>query len=148
MRFVMDHRIFRTPVLSFVFRESRAIPISSAKEDPALLEKAFDEVAAALSAGEVIAIFPEGAITRTGELQPFRPGIRRILERNPVPVVPMALSGLWGSVFSRQYSGIARFLPRRLSSHVRLAAGRPVTAAEATPERLYAEVAGLRGDWR
>ena len=111
MRFVMDHRIFRTPVLSFVFRESRAIPIASAKEDPALLESAFDEVAAALSAGELIAIFPEGAITRTGELQPFRPGIRRILDRNPVPVVPMALSGLWGSVFSRQYRGIARYLP-------------------------------------
>jgi len=148
MRFVMDHRIFRTPVLSFVFRESRAIPIASAKDDPALLESAFDEVAATLAAGELVVIFPEGAITRTGELQPFRPGIRRILDRNPVPVVPMALSGLWGSVFSRQYRGIARYLPRRLSSRIRLSAGKPVAAADATPERLFADVSALRGDWR
>lgn len=146
MRFVMDHRIFRTPILSFVFREGRAIPIASAKEDPAMLERAFDEVAAALSAGEVIAIFPEGSITRTGELQPFRPGITRILERNPVPVVPMALSGLWGSAFSRRYQGIARWWPHRLLGRVRLAVGPPIAPAEATPGRLQAEVAALRGD--
>lgn len=145
MRFVMDHRIFRTPILSFVFREGRAIPIASAKEDPAMLERAFEEVAAALSAGELIAIFPEGAITRTGELQPFRPGITRILERNPVPVVPMALSGLWGSAFSRRYQGIARLWPHRLFGRVRLTVGPPVPAAGATPQRLQAEVAALRG---
>lgn len=145
MRFVMDHRIFRTPILSFVFREGRAIPIASAKEDPAMLERAFDEVAAALSAGELIAIFPEGAITRTGELQPFRPGITRILERNPVPVVPMALSGLWGSAFSRRHQGIARLWPHRLFGRVRLTVGPPVPAAGATPQRLQAEVAALRG---
>lgn len=111
-----------------------------------MLERAFDEVANALSAGELIAIFPEGAITRTGELQPFRPGITRILERNPVPVVPMALSGLWGSAFSRRYQGIARLWPYRLFARIGLAAGVPIAAAEATPERLYVEVAALRGE--
>ncbi len=145
MRFVMDHRIFRTPILSFVFREGRAIPIASAKEDPAMLERAFEEVANALSAGELIAIFPEGAITRTGELQPFRPGITRILERNPVPVVPMALSGLWGSAFSRRYQGVARLWPYRLFARIRLTVGVPVAVELATPERLQTEVAALRG---
>lgn len=111
-----------------------------------MLERAFDEVAAALSAGELIAIFPEGAITRTGELQPFRPGITRILERNPVPVVPMALSGLWGSAFSRRYQGIARLWPHRLFGRIRLAVGAAVMPAVATPERLQAEVAALRGN--
>lgn len=146
MRFVMDHRIFRTPILSFVFRENRAIPIASAKEDAVMLERAFDEVAAALSAGELIAIFPEGSLTRTGELQPFRPGITRILERNPVPVVPMALSGLWGSAFSRRYQGIARLWPHRLFARVRLTVGKPLEASEAKPERLRVIVAALRGD--
>lgn len=111
-----------------------------------MLERAFDEVAAALSAGELIAIFPEGAITRSGELQPFRPGITRILERNPVPVVPMALSGLWGSAFSRRHQGIARLWPHRLFARVRLTAGKPLKASEATPGRLQAEVAVLRGE--
>ena len=102
VRFVMDHRIFKLPVLSFVFRTGRAIPIASAKEDPAMMERAFAEVAKALREGDLVAIFPEGRITDTGELYPFRPGIKRILEATPVPVVPMALRGLWGSFFSRK----------------------------------------------
>ncbi len=145
MRFVMDHRIFRTPVLSFVFREGRAIPIAPAREDPALMEHAFDEIAGALAAGEVVAIFPEGAITRTGELQPFRSGITRILERTPVPVIPMALSGLWGSAFSRQFSGVGRMLPRRLFARIRVSAGRALAPSEADPERLFERVLALRG---
>jgi 1-acyl-sn-glycerol-3-phosphate acyltransferase len=95
IRFVMDHRIFKVPLLNFIFRNTRAIPIAPAKEDPEMMERAFAEVAKALEAGEVVGIFPEGRITDTGELYPFRPGIRRILDATPVTVVPMALSGLW-----------------------------------------------------
>src|SRR5690606_12689074 len=91
IRFVMDHRIFRLPVLNFVFRTSRAIPIAPSREDPELLESADEEIARALEAGDLVAIFPEGRITDSGEMNPFRPGIRRILERTPVPVVPLAL---------------------------------------------------------
>jgi 1-acyl-sn-glycerol-3-phosphate acyltransferase len=149
IRFVMDHRIFRTPVMSFVFREGRAIPIASAKEDPALLEKAFDEVAGALAAGELIGIFPEGKITETGELNPFRPGISRILGRSPVPVVPLALRGLWDSFFSRK-GGPAMSNPGRLRPFRKVAvvAGNAVAPAEATPERLQQLVLTLRGDAR
>ena len=78
VRFVMDHRIFRIPVLSYVFRHCAAIPIAAAKEDPVLMEKAFAAVSTALADGELVAIFPEGNITRDGELQPFRPGITRV----------------------------------------------------------------------
>jgi 1-acyl-sn-glycerol-3-phosphate acyltransferase len=101
IRFVMDYRIFRIPVLSFIFRHCGAIPIASAKEDPVMMEKAFAEVSTALQNGELVGIFPEGGITRDGEVQVFRAGISRILAANPVPVVPLALSGLWGSYFSR-----------------------------------------------
>jgi 1-acyl-sn-glycerol-3-phosphate acyltransferase len=149
IRFVMDHQIFKLPIINFVFREGRAIPIASAKEDPALLEKAYEEVAKALEAGDLVGIFPEGRITDTGELYPFRKGITRIVERTPVPVVPMALKGLWGSFFSRKDGpAMTRPLRRGLFSKVSLAVAAPVAPAAATPEALQEIVAGLRGDSR
>src|SRR5205823_4759095 len=107
VRFVMDHRIFRIPVLNFIFRTMRTIPIAPAREDPQLKERAFAEAAQALRDGEVIGVFPEGRLTETGELNAFRPGLQRILEQAPVPVIPMALRGLWGSFFSRSPQGKA-----------------------------------------
>lgn len=149
IRFVMDHRIFKIPVLNFVFREGRAIPIASAKEDPALLEQAYEEVAKALEAGDLVGIFPEGRITDTGELYPFRKGITRIVERTPVSVVPMALAGLWGSFFSRK-DGAAMTRPfrRGLFSKVSLRVAPTVAPAAAAPEALQEIVTGLRGDVR
>ena len=147
IRFVMDHHIFRWPILSFVFRESRAIPIAPAREDPVLMEKAFEEVSRALEAGELVGLFPEGKITQTGDMNVFRPGISRILTRNPVPVVPMALRGLWGSFFSRAY-GAAMSKPwkARPFMKIALAVGAPVAPAVADPPRLQEVVAQLRGD--
>jgi len=149
VRFVMDHRVFRLPVLNFVFRTGKAIPIAGAKEDPAMMERAFAEVARALRGGDVVCIFPEGRITDSGELYPFRPGLKRILEQTPVPVVPVALRGLWGSFFSRE-GGAAMTRPWRMRpfAKIGLAVGEPVVAAAATPEGLRAKVIELRGDWR
>lgn len=149
IRFVMDHRIFRIPVLNFIFRTSRCIPIAPAKEDAVMLDAAYEEIARGLAAGDLIAIFPEGRITDTGELYPFRPGIRRILERTPVPVIPMALQGLWGSFFSRK-DGAAMSDPARLKPFrkIALTAGEPVAPSAATPENLQALVLAMRGDWR
>jgi 1-acyl-sn-glycerol-3-phosphate acyltransferase len=149
IRFVMDHRIFNIPVLNFVFRVSRAIPIASARDDPAMLEKAYGEIAAALGAGNLVCIFPEGRITDTGEMYPFRPGIRRIVERTPVLVVPLALRGLWGNFFSRKY-GPAMSSPSRIRpfSKIGLAAGAALDSGAVTPEALQQAVLALRGDWR
>ncbi len=149
IRFVMDHRIFRIPVLNFVFRTGRCIPIASRKEDPGMMERAFAEVRAGLAAGDLIGIFPEGRITDTGELYPFRPGTARILEETPVPVIPMALRGLWGSFFSRK-DGAAMTRPFRRGAfnRIALAVGAPLPPADATPDALQARVAALRGDWR
>ncbi len=147
IRFVMDHQIFRWPVLNFVFRTSKAIPIASAKDDPAMMERAFEEVGKALDAGDLVGIFPEGKITADGNINPFRPGITRILARNPVPVVPMALRGLWGSFFSRKDGpAMTRPFRRGVYSKIELVMGTAVPAAEATPERLQAEVAAMRGE--
>jgi 1-acyl-sn-glycerol-3-phosphate acyltransferase len=147
IRFVMDHNIFRIPVLSFIFRTSKAIPIASRKEDPALMERAFEEAGNALRDGDLVGIFPEGRITDTGELLPFRPGIARVLEKTSVPVVPMALRGLWGSFFSRK-GGAAMTKPfrRGVFSTIELVVGKPWPPEQATPEGLQAEVLRLRGD--
>lgn len=147
IRFVMDHRIFRIPVLRFVFRTGRCIPIASAKEDPAMLERAYDEIARGLEAGDLIGIFPEGRITDTGELHPFRPGIQRIIARTPVPVVPLALRGLWGSFFSRK-DGAAMSKPWRMRpfKKIALAVAAAMPPSRVTPEGLQSQVLALRGD--
>ena len=149
VRFVMDHNIFRVPVLNFVFRTGRAIPIASARENPGLLEKAYDEIARALEHGDVVCIFPEGRITDTGELYPFRSGIKRIVDRTPVPVVPLALRGLWGNFFSRK-DGPAMSKPSRIRpfSRIGLVAGPLVPPQQVTPEGLQSQVLALRGNWR
>lgn len=149
IRFVMDHRVFGMPVLNFIFRTGRCIPIAPAKEDPLMQENAYDEIARGLAAGDLIGLFPEGRITDTGDMYPFRPGIKRILDRTPVPVIPMALQGLWGSFFSRK-DGAAMSHPGRLRPFRRIAliAGDSVVPSDATPEHLQAQVLALRGDWR
>lgn len=147
-RFVMDHNIFRNPVLNFIFRTARAIPIAPAKVDPALLEKAYDDIAAALENGEMVCIFPEGRITDTGEMYPFKNGIQRIVERTPVPVIPMALQGMWGSFSSRKGGAAFTKFPRRLRSHVAVSVGAAVAPEAATPAVLEEKVRALRGDWK
>ncbi|MGH8518887.1 MAG: MFS transporter, partial [Panacagrimonas sp.] len=104
IRFVMYHKIFRIPVLNFIFRTARAIPIAPAREDAALLQKAFVEIERALRDGELVGIFPEGALTPDGEIQQFKPGIEKMLETTPVPVIPLAVRGLWLSMWSRRDS--------------------------------------------
>jgi len=147
IRFVMDHRIFAIPLMNFIFRTMRAIPIASEKEDPTMKARAFEEAAAALKAGEILCIFPEGRITDDGELGRFRPGLQRILQDAPVPVVPMALRGLWGSFFSRA-GGKAMRRVRGIFSRIALVAGPPVAPQAATPELLQKQVLALRGERR
>ncbi|UXI67824.1 MFS transporter [Tahibacter amnicola] len=148
VRFVMYYKIFNIPLLSFIFRTAKAIPIAGARENPDLLEKAFDAVDQALAEGEVVCIFPEGALTKDGEIAPFRGGVERILARRPVPVVPLALRGLWGSVFSRRDTRLGRSrLPRRFWSRIGLAADEPVPADAANAAHLEQRVRALRGSW-
>jgi 1-acyl-sn-glycerol-3-phosphate acyltransferase len=147
VRFVMDHRIFKVPVLNFVFRTAGAIPIASAKEDPAMLERAYEKIDEYLKAGEVVCIFPEGRITDNGDLYPFKSGVMRIVERTPVPVIPMALRGLWGSFFSR-WGGAAMRYPRGIFSNIAFVIDKPWAPTTVTPEGLQAKVLDLRGDWK
>lgn len=152
VRFVMDHNIFRVPVLSWLFRQARAIPIAPAHEDSAMLTRAYDTVAEALAAGELVCIFPEGKLTSNGQINPFKQGVQQIVQRTPVPVVPMALRGLWGSVFSRRHrvSGVQlpRPLRRGVLSRLELVVGEPEDPQRVTPESLQERVMAIRGVWR
>lgn len=148
--FLMDHRIFRVPVLGWLFRLAKAIPVAPQKEDPATYEAAFECAAQVLRDGDLLAIFPEGGITRDGQLQPFKGGIMKIIERAQAdgvqpPVVPMALTHLWGSFFSRIEQGGAMVRPfrRGMWSRVGLNVGAPLAMAEVQPESLRTRVAGL-----
>jgi 1-acyl-sn-glycerol-3-phosphate acyltransferase len=147
VRFVMDYRIFEMPLLRFLFRTAKAIPIAGRREDPALLQQAFDAIDVALADGELVCVFPEGALTRDGAIARFRPGVENILARRAVPVVPMALRGLWGSLWSRRDSALHRArLPRRFRARVELVVAAPMAPQEASAANLEARVRALRGD--
>jgi len=150
IRFVMDHRIFRIPVLGALFRLARAIPIAPQKEDPAVYQAAFDRAAAVLRDGDLLGIFPEGGITRDGQLQPFKGGIMKILARAAddgvrAPVIPLALTHLWGSYFSRIEQGGAMVRPFRRGwfNRVGLNVGEPVPPEAVQPAALQARVEAL-----
>ncbi len=149
VRFVMDHNIFKVPVLGFIFRTARAIPIAPAREDAETLRSAYDRIDEELADGQLVCIFPEGKLTRDGEMSEFKKGVEKILERRAVPVVPMALRGLWGSFFSRRDGKAAMSrLPRRFWSRIELVATAPVPGTDTTATGLHRIVSGLRADWQ
>lgn len=148
-RFVMYYKIFGLPGVKLVFRAVRAIPIAGFKEDPELMQKAFDEVDAALAEGELVCIFPEGGLTKDGEISTFHKGVEHILARRPVPVIPMALCGMWESMWSKRDSRMHRMrLPRRFRAPVELKIGEPMAPANASAAALEAVVREMRGDAR
>jgi len=144
-RFVMYHGFLKIPLLGWFFRDAKVIPISPAREDEHLMQVAFDRIAAELEAGEVVCIFPEGALTKDGRLGLFHRGVERIVQRTPVPVVPMALVGMWGSFFSRQGGAPMRHPFRRIWSRVQLVIGAPVPPEQVTADGLAERVAALGG---
>ncbi len=146
VRFVMYYKIFAIPVLNFIFRTARAIPIAGAKEDPEMFASAFTQMQAAINDGDVLCIFPEGQITHDGEMNPFKAGVIKLLEKTPAPVVPMALQGLWGSFFSRKGGPAFGKMPRRFNAKIGLNIGEPIAAEDVTLAVLEEKTLALRGD--
>ena len=138
--------------MRWIFRTAKAIPIAGARENPELMQRAFDAVDAALAEGELVGIFPEGRLTSDGEIAAFKSGVERILRRaaeagRPVPVVPLALRGMWASMWSRRDTRLGRMrVPRRMRAHVEVVAGPPMDGRTTTAAELETAVRGLRGD--
>jgi 1-acyl-sn-glycerol-3-phosphate acyltransferase len=147
IRFIMDHRIFAVPVLGWMFRLAKAIPIAPQQENPQVYAAAFEQARQVLAEGDLLGIFPEGSITRDGSLAEFKGGLMKVLAMQPVPVVPMALQNLWGSTFSRVENGraMARPLRRGWFSRVGLVVGPAIEAADVSLPGLRARISTLLG---
>jgi 1-acyl-sn-glycerol-3-phosphate acyltransferase len=143
-RFVMYYKIFNTFGIKFLFKAAKAIPVASVKEDPIMMESAFASVRDALANGDVVCIFPEGGLTQDGQVGQFRKGIERIISETPVPVVPMALNNLWGSLFSRYDKKMINRRPRKFMAKVELIVGDPVPADQVTADYLQQLVTALK----
>ncbi|HUN53744.1 MAG TPA: MFS transporter [Smithella sp.] len=146
IRFVMDRMFFKIPVLNYIFRKGRVILIASKKDYPDVYEKAFDEISQALREGEPVCIFPEGKLTLDGNMDIFKPGIEKIIARDPVTIIPLALRGLWGSFFSRKKGSALSRWSRGFRSKVEIIAGEPIAPEGVTAECLHDVVSSLRGD--
>ena len=148
VRLAMGHRIFEIAPLKWFYRQTKAIPLAAAKEDETIVKTAFERIDAELAAGHIVCMFPEGGITRNGEIQRFWPDIEKILKRRPVTVIPVSLGRLRGRCFSHSAKSEARRWPGRLFARVSVKIGQPVPANDATAVRLEAIVRALRGDER
>ncbi len=144
-RFVMYHGFNDIAVARWIFRDAKVIPIAPAHESADVMEQAFDRIAAELEDDRLVCIFPEGKLTKDGELNPFRRGVEKVVARTPVPVVPMALKGMWGSFFSRKDDKALRQPFRRIWSRVTLVIGPAMAPEEVEATALSRRVARLGG---
>lgn len=145
-RFVMWHSIYELPVVGNVFKWLKSIPIGNSRSRPELVEAAFDEIADALDNGELVVIFPEGGITHNGELNKFQPGIDKIIKRTPVPVVPMAIRGMWGTWLSRKRGRAMKGFPNSFMRKLTVVVGDAVPPELANRVLMQEQVLKLRGD--
>jgi len=146
IRFVMDHNIFKSIILGWFFKAVKAIPIAPSHQNEDIYTQAFDSISEALKNDELVCIFPEGKITKNGDINPFKNGIEKIIERDPVNVVPLALQGLWGSFFSHKDGTAFSKIPNRFWSKVSILADKPISAEKVTAEELQRVVQRLRGE--
>ena len=141
VHYAMNWKIYRA--LKWVVAPLGAFPIASKDDDPAVYEESFARIADILERGELLCIFPEGQLTLDGEVGPFRKGLLKILERNPVPVVPVGLRGLWGSYFSQKKPGLLKW-PGHYMEQIEMVVGTPLPPT--TPlEEVRARVCALAG---
>lgn len=146
IRFLMDKDIYNIPFIKTFCSACKVIPIDAT--DRRSVMKAFTEVNGYLAQGDIVCVFPEGQLTYDGEIGPFLRGIDLIIKRTQVPVIPVALQGLWGSYFSREGGRALLKLPKRFWSRVQIVAGPPVAAGEANSTMLREQILALRGENR
>jgi acyl-[acyl-carrier-protein]-phospholipid O-acyltransferase/long-chain-fatty-acid--[acyl-carrier-protein] ligase len=142
VRFLVDTSFFARPILGRVLRWLRAIPISS-EGGPRSILRSLREAGKHLDDGQLVCIFAEGQITRTGMLNPFRRGLERIVKGRNAPIIPVHLDRVWGSVFS--FSGQRFFwkLPERISYPVTVSFGAPLPATTPIAEvRRHVQMLG------
>ncbi|MFZ3201647.1 MAG: acyl-[ACP]--phospholipid O-acyltransferase, partial [Candidatus Acidiferrales bacterium] len=144
IRFLMFKDIYDLPFIKPFAKMIRVIPISSELHPREMLHS-LREATAALRSGEVVCIFAEGEITRIGQLLPFRRGMERIVKGVDAPIVPVALGGIWGSIFSFEGGRFLWKMPRSIPYPVTVSFGKPMPGT-ATPFEVREVVQELQTD--
>lgn len=143
VRFVIDNAIYNIPIIHYFMQLNQAIPISTKKEQ---INAAMAEISQGLANGDVICIFPEGRLTYTGFMSHFRPGVEWIIQKNPTPIYPIFLDGLWGSLFSRKYQKTFWwFFPRSIRRKIVAICGEAIPPDDITVDQLHIVMLQLRG---
>jgi len=143
IRFVMDHNIFKNPMIGWFFKLVKAIPIAPKHQNEEIYHQAFTDISEALRDGQMVCIFPEGKLTKDGKMNEFKGGIETILAKDPVPVIPFALKGLWGSFFSHKDGAAFSTLPKRFWSRVDIISDKPISPGNLKTEDLQIKVQDL-----
>jgi 1-acyl-sn-glycerol-3-phosphate acyltransferase len=123
VRFAMHWKLYRA--MKWIVKPLGAFPIAGRGESREIYERAFKIIGETLDAGGLVCIFPEGMITLDGRLNKFRPGITKIVRRNPVPIIPVGLHNLWGSYFSKKKPGVFK-LPEHFMKRITMRVGYPM----------------------
>ncbi len=144
VRFMMFQATYDLPWMKPFARALGVIPISN-EQSPREMIKSLQSAAEAIRAGEFVCIFAEGQITRTGQLLPFRRGFERIMKDLDAPIIPVAIDGVWGSVFSFERGRFLWKLPRRYPYPITVSFGSPLPAT-ASPYEVRQSVQELLAD--
>ncbi|MBM3836354.1 MAG: MFS transporter [Verrucomicrobia bacterium] len=147
IRFIMYKGVYELPWIKPLARTMGVIPISSELR-PREMIQSLKAASVAIQAGEVVCIFAEGQITRIGQMLPFRRGFERIMKDVDAPIIPVALDGVWGSIFSFERGRFLWKWPRRIPYPVTVNFGKPMPASS-TPVAVRQAVQELNADaWR
>ena len=141
VRFMMYKAHYELPWMKPFARMLRVIPISS-EQRPREMIKSLQAASEAIKNGDVVCIFAEGQITRIGQMMPFRRGFERIMKDVEAPIIPVALSGVWGTIFSFEKGRFLWKWPRRLFHPITVNYGQPMPHT-ATPFEVRQKVQEL-----
>jgi 1-acyl-sn-glycerol-3-phosphate acyltransferase len=145
IRFIIYDKIYRQPIVHHFMRINRAIPIDGNRES---VRNALNAVSEGLSNGDLIVIFPEGSITYTGNMVRFKFGIEWMISKNPVPVIPVVLGGLWGSVLSRKYiNSKTRWFPKTFRRKIAAICSEPIAPKKATVNYLQKKIMQIKSEY-
>lgn len=147
VRWMIDHSYYNIPGMAFWFKQGKLIPVATRKENPELLNGAFVGVGQSLKEGRLVGIFPEGFVSRDGKLRRFQPGVSKIVREHNVPVIPVAVSGLWGSVFSYEGGKVIFKFPKSLRRKVKVVVGKPIPADKFDLKELEAWITNKVEDY-
>ena len=146
VRFVMDSSYMDNPLIRAVARSAKVIPVPRNPSVEAPLKTVIEQIRGELDRGNLVCVFPEGSLTSDGRLRPFRRGIEAVVHDTQVPVIPIAIRGMWGSYFSRRWGRPMSRPFRRVWSRVPVEIGTPIPPPELSAENLAIAVAAL-GEW-